>query len=272
MSKHDDFDILGPSSPPPPRRQIPMWVWVAIVLGVALLAFAAGMAFSTLSTRLSTDHRPTGTPIAAAQSSPTKPLTATVVALGTPLLTPTGSVMTTPTAKATVPVTPTIPAACTQPVNSQLVAIYHQNELGCASDSGAVVWAAWEPFERGYMLWRSDTDRAYAFFNDGTWRTIDERWDNKELPSRGDPPSGLQAPIRGFGYAWGLRDDLFNNLGWAKSEEKGFCALIQSFQGGFILQSDTVEFCKEQLYNQARAPEWTPLVIAVTYDGLWRQP
>lgn len=271
MSKHDDFDILGPSAPSSLRRQIPLWVWGLIVLGVALLAFAAGMAFSTLSTRLGTDHRPTQTPIAAAQPSPTRPLTATVTALVTPPSTPTISVMT-PTAKATVPVTPTTATACAQPVNSQLVAIYHQNELGCASDSGAVVWAAWEPFERGYMLWRSDTDRAYAFFNNGTWRTIDERWDNKEIASRGDPPAGLQAPIRGFGYAWGLRDDLFNNLGWAKSEEKGVCALIQSFQGGFILQSDTVEFCKEQLYNQARAPEWTLLIMAVTYDGLWRQP
>jgi hypothetical protein len=122
------------------------------------------------------------------------------------------------------------------------------------------------------MLWRSDTDRAYAIFADGSWHTIDERWDNKAIPSHGNPPAGLQAPTRGFGYAWGVRDDLFNRLGWAKGGEKGFCALIQSFQHGFILKSDTTEFCQDGLYNQARSPDWTPILFAATDTGQWWEP
>ncbi|MEZ4737283.1 MAG: sugar-binding protein [Caldilineaceae bacterium] len=44
----------------------------------------------------------------------------------------------------------------------------------------------------------------------------------------------------------------------------------QSFERGFILQSSDVEFCQDNLYNHARAPEWQPLLLVVTNDGAWR--
>ena len=133
------------------------------------------------------------------------------------------------------------------------------------------MWAAWERFERGAMFWRSDTDLSYIFFNEGQWAPVNEHWDGKDVPSRGNPPQGLYAPERGFGYVWGIRDDLFNRLGWAKEQEKGFCALIQSFDKGFILQSSPTEFCTpDNLYNHTHDPDWTPLFFSATADGQWR--
>lgn len=277
MAQHDDFDIIPDPAGQRARRPFSGWMWGVIILGVAFLAFAAGMASVTFTNRLDDGQRVAETPTTGIPTYAQTPLTTVLTATGVAGSTPTSqvaelaTVAAAPTVQPTPLLTPTHPATCDQGVNAPLTALYQQNELGCAVEPGAVIWAAWEPFERGAMLWRSDIDRAYAFFNDGTWMTIDERWDNKEIPSRGDPPVGLQAPIRGFGYAWAIRADLFNRLGWATTEEKGFCALLQSFEGGFIFQSDTVEFCQEQLYNQARAPEWSPLRIVVTYDGIWRK-
>jgi hypothetical protein len=46
--------------------------------------------------------------------------------------------------------------------------------------------------------------------------------------------------------------------------------VIQTFDRGFILQSSDVEFCQDNLYNHARAPEWKPLLMVVSVDGTWR--
>lgn len=274
MAQPNDFDIIPPTSEQGPRRRPPNWVWGAIIVGVVLLAFAAGMAFATFAARMNGSSSPTATPIVSPTSAPlaNAPVSVTLTATTNPPMVPATTLpaTTVPTLAVTLSPTATVQAVCSYPVQEQFAPLYVQQELGCPTDAGAVVWSAWEPFERGAMLWRSDTDRAYAFFSDGLWLTIDERWDNQEIPNRGEPPAGLVAPSRGFGYAWAKRDELFQRLGWATTEEKGFCARVQSFEGGFILQSDTVEFCREQLYNQARAPDWQPLSLVASYDGLWR--
>ena len=64
--------------------------------------------------------------------------------------------------------------------------------LGCAIGPTNVVWSAWQPFERGYMLWRSDLNTVYALFNDGRWVEVPEKWGGQPIRSRGDPPAGLQ--------------------------------------------------------------------------------
>jgi hypothetical protein len=121
------------------------------------------------------------------------------------------------------------------------------------------------------MLWRSDTDAAYVFYKDHRWFQVDERWDGKPPRERGTPPSGLQAPIRGFGYVWGLRDDIFAGLGWATDREKGFCAALQDFEHGFLIQSSNVVSCTaDNLYNHAIEASWSPLSLATTEDGSWR--
>jgi hypothetical protein len=274
MTQRDDFEITEPA-PQPPRRTPPI-NWWTVVIALVILAFAAGMALATLANR---SARPTGavtptaTTVIALIGAPTETVTATVAVTNTPggggIITPTlTSVTPTPTPSPTTTAIPT--QTCNQAVDPQLAPLADP-ALGCATGTAAVYWAAWEPFERGFMLWRSDNNRAYAFFQPGDWQPINERWDEQALPSRGDPPPGRQAPVRGFGYAWAVRDDLFSRLGWATAEEQGFCALIQPFEHGFLVQSSTVEFCQDTLYNHARAPGWQPLQLIVLDSGQWRK-
>ena len=190
-----------------------------------------------------------------------------------PVATSTLAVISTATAIPTVtpPSNPT-ERACSISVAADFVDLYDRNQLGCPKGSSRIVWGAWETFEHGAILWRSDTDDVYAFSQlaKHTWLAISERWNGQSVKSRGDPPSGLQAPVRGFGYVWGVRDDLFAQLGWATDQERGFCFAVQPFERGFVLRSNAVQSCTaEKLYNQAASPDWKPISLAV-YEGGWR--
>jgi hypothetical protein len=78
-------------------------------------------------------------------------------------------------------------------------------------------------------------------------------------------------PERGFGYVWSRSDEIFNGLGWARDQEKGFCALVQDFERGYILRSADVSSCTpENLYNFATAADWTPLLLAAGGNEQWR--
>lgn len=126
--------------------------------------------------------------------------------------------------------------------------------------------------ERGYMLWRYDTKRILVLLKNRTWADFADRWDQvSPIPSRGNPPPGRQAPILGFDYLWGTNDWVWESLGWALEEEKGFCANIQPFERGFIFHSSTVEYCLDELRNWATHPSFVPLFFATYGDGTWRQ-
>lgn len=173
----------------------------------------------------------------------------------------------TPTPGPTAP-PPTPERACTRPVAPEFTDLYDAPTLGCPAGDAATVWAAWERFERGAMLWRSDTDAAYAFFDDGRWLEIAERWDGSPPSGRGAPPAGRVAPERGFGWVWSRRGDIFAGVGWAIETEKGFCAIVQQFDRGFILRSSATPTCTtDNLYNFATAPAWLPLTRVVYPEG-----
>jgi hypothetical protein len=264
MTERDDFEIL-PESRRPGRPPLGTGTWIILLVSSTLVAFSLGLAVGTMSSRFGRDAAVT-LPTPAATVANEAPL----IPVETPtpdLLTPT--TMVTPTLTATLTPSPTPTAACTIPVADEFGEGYDQALLGCATAGAAIQWSAWEWFERGAMFWRSDTDQAYAFFNDGAWLPVQQGWDGQDIPWRGDPPPGLQAPIRGFGFAWATRDELFTRLGWATNVEQGFCALIQPFERGFLLMSSTVEFCRDTLYNTAREPSWRPLRFAVLTDGRW---
>lgn len=260
VDEHDDFNIVDEEREGASRT----WIWVAIVAVVAIFAFGVGAALMLVSNRLTSPQPlPATTP-----SSPTRiAISGTATLTGTPVITvtrtPTASVTPTPTATLSPTVTPTSATVCTQGVDDRLAPLFDKDQLGCALDPSATVWAAWQPFERGAMLWRSDTDRAYVFYSDGWWFPVDERWDGAPSVDRGNPPEGRQAPIRGFGYVWSRSDTIFSRLGWATDQERGFCALVQNFDKGFLLRSDPVPSCTaEGLYNQATAPEWREVQLA----------
>lgn len=94
-----------------------------------------------------------------------------------------------PTPSPTAPPTP----CASQPANFAAPG-YNRDIFGCPRDGGQTVWAAWEPFERGSMLWRSDSNRSYFFTLGGQWQVINASWNGDTAPSRGDPPPDRANP------------------------------------------------------------------------------
>lgn len=295
MSNPNDFDILSDDEGER-GGSTRLWLWL-LIGAAAILIFAVGMALATFNNRLNNNDplldeqmtptvTETATPpavVVAETATPSGEATATPDPLQPTATLPTDATATTaelpsPTALPTdTAMPPTATVGCATALLSQFVDAYRP-ELGCPTTDAAIIWAAWEWFERGAMFWRSDNDRAYAFIDStpgdgaitsGTWLPIDEKWEGQDVPSRGDPPPGLQAPQRGFGYAWARSDTFFQQLGWATDQERGFCTIIQSFERGFIFQSSNVEYCQDELFNQARTAEWRPLYIVAIDGGGW---
>jgi eukaryotic-like serine/threonine-protein kinase len=239
-----------------------------------------------VATQTSVAAEATGAAISASQTAaavpsqaPTLTATPTTPPSQTPTASPTPTASATPTRTPTA--TPTTPP-CPVAVDGQLASAWDRARFGCALGSAAVVWAAWEPFERGTMLWRGDTDQVLLFyFQDGTnpgagrWQLTPDswRWDGSYPDGVGlTPPPGLYEPVRGFGYLWrNFLGGPDSEIGWARDVEKGFCAKIQTFERGVIFRSSTVQFCQDELYNWATHPSFSPLFFALYPDNTWRR-
>jgi hypothetical protein len=95
------------------------------------------------------------------------------------------------------------------------------------------IWAAYEPFEGGHMVWRSDTQQIIVLYTDGSYEIYEDTWqegDPVEIP--GSPPLGFYAPVRGFGNLYASRPDLRGRLGWATALEEGYTMRVETIQGG----------------------------------------
>jgi hypothetical protein len=237
------------------------------------LATAVALALASQPTETPT---PTATPDATAtapaldaQVAQSVSATLTAEALSRPTDTPQPPPTSTPPP---VPPTPTPgPVPCAIAVDPELAGLYHRATLGCAVNEARVVWASWTPFERGHLIWRRDTNHVYGFFDSGWWVESFDQWDQvTAAPSRGAPPPGLLAPERGAAWIWGTDDRFFNELGWARDKQKGFCALVQDFEGGdgFLLRASMQEFChEERLYSHAREGDFGLQALAATSAG-----
>ncbi len=268
MSNPDDFEIINEREPAS-RNSNQMLPWLAGILVLVLFGCAVGIAFMRISDRLQ-DPSPNPAIVDNGTETPAETQGALPVAILATATSSTPEPGVSPTASATPTSTPTSTPDCVVPVDEAFRDLNPEAVVGCALTPATVVWAAYEPFERGAMLWRSDTDAAYAFLAGGRWQRINERWDGQTPQSRGGPPPGTVAPERGFGYVWSIRNDLFSALGWALEPEKGFCARIQEFSRGWILTGDPVPSCTaENLYNQATSGNWRPLLLVADNTNRW---
>jgi len=183
-----------------------------------------------------------------------------------------------PTDTPTPTITPT--PACSLAVDPELAAAWDRSLLGCPTAASSITWAAWEAFERGAMFWRQDTDTVRVLYyqggtnsSAGQWTEILQPWDGSDPEGVGlTPPPGLFEPKRGFGWVWrtmiGGPD---GQLGWAREEEKGFCAKVQPLENGLLFHSSGVEYCQDELYNWATNPSFAPLSFAFYGNGTWRR-
>ena len=210
---------------------------------------------------------PTSTP------TPTASVTPSATITDTPTHTPTASVTPTPrvgalgllallAAQATVlpptylppPVTltpapppgmPTQPpaAACPYPPPGGFGPIYAADpslaaQLGCplgAPPAATSSASAYQPFERGAMVWLSGP--IYALFSGGRFQRYDDTFVPGVDPDSGDEiaPPGLVEPVRGFGKVWRSAPDVRAGLGWGLAGESGAQAALQRFERGWLV-------------------------------------
>lgn len=101
------------------------------------------------------------------------------------------------------------------------------------------IQVAYQPFERGYMIWRSDTREIYVLYldNEGLFEIHPDSWVEGETFEIGEtPPPGKVQPVRGFGkvwavghspYSWVTPSGVRQRLGWALDVEKSFNMAIE---------------------------------------------
>lgn len=95
------------------------------------------------------------------------------------------------------------------------------------------IWAAYEPFERGHMVWRSDTREIHVLYADGSYETYEDTWregDPFDIP--GTPSSGLRAPVRSFGNLYAHQSRVREGLGWATAPEASYTMGVETIRGG----------------------------------------
>ncbi len=91
----------------------------------------------------------------------------------------------------------------------------------CPETQAVGVDSAVQSFEKGLMVWRSDTRQIYVLFNDGTWQEVDDTWVEGDNVGTDAAPAGLIKPERGFGKVW-FQIAGVSVLGWATSEETSY--------------------------------------------------
>ena len=181
-----------------------------------------------------------------ATAVPTTPVPTATPTTPVPAATPTGTTVA-PTA------TPTIPACSITPILGfgEIWNTYAdvRDRLGCPVELETSTWSAEESFIGGYTFWRGDLRLIYALYNDGTWQSFVDTWNEGDLEwdSTIVPPSGYYQPKRGFGKVWREQAGVRDKLSWATTEERGLNASWQAYQGGLMLWSDALGFFV--LYN-----------------------
>jgi LysM repeat protein len=91
----------------------------------------------------------------------------------------------------------------------------------------------YQPFERGFMIWRADNSGVTAYFGatNGTLRDYPARIYGRlpDNPVPDLPPFGFVRPIFGFGKVWGNYVDVRNALGWGTGAEQGYVSTVTRY-------------------------------------------
>jgi hypothetical protein len=98
-------------------------------------------------------------------------------------------------------------------------------------------YAAWQPFEYGFMLWFQNSETVQVFVNGGSISTypISSYGGLPDNPVRDTPPQDRVMPIRGFGRVWGNFTSVRSALGWATMGEQGYNAALATTPNGASL-------------------------------------
>ena len=136
------------------------------------------------------------------------------------------------------------PTAVPQPTCPQVtgpfagLASQLQDRLGCAQGNATTTGAAQQRFDGGRMYWRENNDRIYAVYRGGRWESHADTWNEGDADYSCGTPQTPPTPIRGFGRTWCSFASIKQGLGNALDGEAGLTVTIQTFNNGFIMQTD----------------------------------
>jgi hypothetical protein len=88
--------------------------------------------------------------------------------------------------------------------------------------------AAFQPFERGFMVWIGDVRSIYVFYTGSSLGRHSDTWTEGEVFDTGEPPAGLVRPERGFGKVWTNELGVRDSIGWATGPEQAYTVRIQT--------------------------------------------
>ncbi len=225
----------------------PLWGVVILLLivaaGAALAVWQiAGPAPTPTATLPPAVAVSTSIPVGQLTPSPSPTQTQTPTTLPPPTASPTPTTTPSPTTVPNTPSplpppteTPLILLDCPQPAAEIFVPLSAADfsaQLGCPDAEAITTLAAWQPFERGGLLWREDRNLIYILREDASWDFIGDSWQGQPEPpldpDLAPPEDGLHVPVRGFGQLW-REENLVTDLGWGLTPEVAFTATIQIF-------------------------------------------
>src|SRR5690606_11903048 len=112
---------------------------------------------------------------------------------------------------------------------SQQSLLPNEGEYACPQDPAQAVFAAWQPFQGGIMMWFFDRDEIWVMLNEGNRLLILEDIYEEGAPELDDEaPDDLFTPTRGFGQAWDRLGKAEGVMGWGVQESIGFDSARQA--------------------------------------------
>jgi hypothetical protein len=116
------------------------------------------------------------------------------------------------------------------------------------------VFAAWQPFENGVMMWFEDTDQIWVFDNNGSLRIYDDEDGGGSADS-----SCSSTPINGFGAIWNGYES--GNLGCPLADELGFETSARRDVGGIQIQGPGATVYEASISAGSSSGNWTLINI-----------
>ncbi|UCG24613.1 MAG: LysM peptidoglycan-binding domain-containing protein [Chloroflexota bacterium] len=104
----------------------------------------------------------------------------------------------------------------------------------CPHGAAIVADGAYQPFERGFMIWLPRPDlpqpSIYVFADSGQFFVFADTWSAGDSANalEQSPPEGLFKPVRGFGKVWREQPSVRESLGWATVKEVLYSVKFQA--------------------------------------------
>lgn len=139
----------------------------------------------------------------------------------------------------------------------------------CPSSAARETALVEQPFERGRMVYVTESNLVYALFNDGfapAWAVFENRFDPavdpESDPNFPNPPERYQ-PLRQLGFLWRGSDTVRNRLGLGVQPEESYISSAQgstSLDGATTLYLSSVDGSVLQLLPEGE--QWTIIISA----------